>query len=214
MDGSATDETDEDLMLAYAAGDASAFARLYDRHERPVHRYFRRQGVAAHLADDLLQDTWMAVLRGAGRYTVEARFTTLLYLIAHRKLIDHWRANRQVVLLDDAANDPDGDTETGLDRLDAGEAARPDVQAMSRQQAATFVAAVEGLPPAQRTAFLLHVDGELTMAQMAAVTGVGTETLKSRLRYAMKRVRLACADWLDARPTKHGATDAGERDAV
>ena len=206
------DETDEGLMLAYAAGDASAFARLYDRHERPVHRYFRRHGVAAHQADDLLQETWMAILRSAGRYTVGARFTTLLYLIAHRKLIDHWRATRRQVLLDDAANDPDGDADGApwIDAIADGDAARPDVRAMSRQQAAAFVAAVEALPAAQRVAFLLHVDGELTMDQMAAVTGVGVETLKSRLRYAMKRMRLACADWLEPRAT--GAT--GQRDAL
>lgn len=205
------DDADEDLMLAYAAGDASAFTRLYDRHERPVHRYFRRQGVAAHQADDLLQETWMAVLRGAGRYTVEARFTTLLYLIARRKLIDHWRATRQHVLLDDAANDPDGESDRAMERIEAGDAARPDVRAMSRQQADAFVAAVEALSPPQREAFLLHVDGELTMEQMAAVTGVGMETQKSRLRYAMRRVRLACADWL-APPAVH--RPAGERDAL
>lgn len=119
-------------MLADAAGDASAFTRLYDRHERPVYRYFRRQGVAAHLADDLLQETWMAILRSAGRYAVEARFTTLLYVIAHRKLIDHWRATRQHVLLDDAANDPDGESDWAVETVEAGDAARPDVRAMSR----------------------------------------------------------------------------------
>ncbi len=213
MNVEAAEESDEDLMLAYAAGDASAFTRLYDRHERPVFRYFRRLGVASHQADDLLQDTWMAVLRSAGHYRVEARFTTLLYVIAHRKLIDHWRATKQHVLLDDAANDPDGESDvpSAIDTLEAGDAARPDMRAMSRQQAEAFVAAVEALPPPQRQAFLLHVDGELTLAQMAAVTGVGMQTQKSRLRYAMKRVRLACADWLEPRGTTN---PAGERDAL
>jgi RNA polymerase sigma factor (sigma-70 family) len=191
------DESDEALMLAYAAGDASAFARLYDRHERPVHRYFLRQGAAAAQADDLLQETWMAVVRSAERYTVDARFTTWLYRIARSKLIDHWRATRQQVLLDDAANDPELDDDiAAIDRIAASDALRPDVQAMSRQQAASFVAAVEALPAAQREVFLLHLDGELTMEQMAGITDVGVETAKSRLRYAMKRVRAACADWL------------------
>jgi len=214
MDVDAAEESDEDLMLAYAAGDASAFTRLYDRHERPVYRYFRRQGVAAHQADDLLQETWMAVLRSAGRWTYEASFKTLLYLVAHRKLIDHWRATKQHILLDDAANDPDSESEPAIERYEAGDAARPDVRAMSRQQAEAFVVAVEALPPPQRQAFLLHVDGDLTLAQMAAVTGVGVETQKSRLRYAMKRVRLACADWLEPRASSGGHDLAGERDAV
>lgn len=212
------DDTDEALMLAYAAGDASAFARLYDRHERPVYRFFLRQGVAAHQADDLLQEIWMAILQGAHRYTVSARFTTLLYLVARRKLIDQWRAGRQHVLLDDAANDPDGESDadgtTRMDRVADGDAAQPDVQAMSRQHADGFVTAVQALPPAQREAFLLHVDGELTMQQMADVTGVGIETLKSRLRYAMRRVRCACADWLDARVPGAAREVAGANDGV
>ena len=191
------DDSDETLMLAYAAGDAASFARLYDRHERPVHRYFLRQGVPAAQADELLQETWMAIVRSAARYAVDARFTTWLYRIARSKLIDHWRANRLHVSLDDAANDPDlDDEEPAIERVAASDATRPDVQAMSRQEAARFVAAVEALPAAQREMFLLHLDGELTLAQMAGVTEVGVETAKSRLRYAMKRMRAACAEWL------------------
>jgi RNA polymerase sigma factor (sigma-70 family) len=194
-------ESDESLMLAYASGDAGAFTRLYGRHERPVHRYFLRQSVAGSHADDLLQETWMAVVRSAAKYTVDAKFTTWLYTIARNKLIDHWRATRQPMLLDDAANDPDNDDEAApLERFAAPDAARPDVQAMSREQARHFIAAVEALPPAQREAFLLHVDGTLSIAEMAAVTAVGAETLKSRLRYAMKRMRVACADWLEPLP--------------
>ena len=205
----ADDDTDEALMLAYAAGDASAFTRLYDRHERAVHRFFLRNGLSAHQSDDLLQETWIAVLQGADRYVASARFTTWLYVVARRKLIDGWRRNRRQVLLDDAANDPDDEGDDAIDRLADGDAARPDVQAMSRQHAERFVAAVGALPDAQREAFLLHVDGELTMQQMADVTGVGVETLKSRLRYAMRRVRAACAEWLIAGPVERpGAGDA------
>ena len=85
---------------------------------------------------------------------------------------------------------------------------------MSRQQAEHFIAAVEALPPALREALVMHVDGELTMEQMATITEVGIETLKSRLRYAMRRVRAACADWLEPRDASRRGEDAGERDAV
>lgn len=187
---------DEALMLAYAAGDAMAFARLYDRHERPIHRFFLRQGIGAAQADDCLQETWMAVVRSAPRYAPDARFTTWLYRIARSKLVDHWRATRQQVLLDDAANDPDGDDDAAIDRVADGDAVRPDVRAISRQQATAFVAAVEALPAAQREALLLQLEGDLTMEEIARITDVGVETAKSRVRYAMRRVRAACADWL------------------
>ena len=205
------EEADEDLMLAYAAGDASAFTRLYDRHERAVHRFFRRQAVAANEADDLLQNTWMAVVRNAGGYAPDAKFTTWLYTIARSKLVDHWRATRRhMALAPDAANDPDDVEEHGasilLERIAADESARPDMQAMSRQYANAFIAAVEALPAPQREAFLLHVEGDVSIEAMAAITSVGIETAKSRLRYAMKRLRFACAEWLQPRSSNIQAT--------
>ncbi len=214
------DTGDERLMQAYAVGDAAAFARLYDRHERPVHRYFLRQGATKTQADDLLQETWMAIVRNAGTYTPDAKFTTWLYTVARSKLVDHWRASKRQALFDDAANDPDtvddgrGDTGTAIERIAASDSVRPDVRAMSRQQARAFVDAVEALPPTQREAFLLHVDGTLTIEQMAEVTAVGTETAKSRLRYAMRRMRVACADWLEPGPRRAGASITGARDGT
>ena len=191
-------------MLAYAAGDASAFTRLYDRHERSVHRFFLRQSIATEHANDLLQETWMAIVRHAANYAPEAKFTTWLYTIARSKLVDHWRATRRHPVIDhDAANDPDdayagasNDTSSLLDRIADSESARPDVQAMSREYADAFIAAVEALPLAQREVFLLHVEGDVSLEAMAAITSVGVETAKSRLRYAMKRLRAACAEWL------------------
>lgn len=184
--------SDEALLAAYAAGDARAFAALYERHERPVYRYFRRHGASAAEADDLLQDTWLAVVRHAGRFEPRARFTTWLYTIARNKLVDHWRGRGDALSLDEAANDPDG--EAPLD-VDAGAAQRPDVQAISREQARAFVAAVEQLPPAQREAFLLQAEGGLSLEEIAAVTNAGHETVKSRLRYAMTKLRMAMEAW-------------------
>lgn len=192
--------TDEMLMSAYANGDAAAFARLYDRHERPVHRYFLRHGVGGAQADDLLQETWMSIVRNAATYTVAARFTTWLYTIARSKLVDHWRAAGRHAMFEDAANDEtdraDDDAASAIESLVGDDTVRPDVRAMSRQRAEAFIAAVEALPAPQREAFLLHVDGELSLVEMAAIAQVGAETLKTRLRYAMKKLRLACADWL------------------
>jgi len=184
--------SDEALLAGYAAGDARAFAELYERHERPVYRYFLRQGATPPQADDLLQDTWLAVVRNADRFEPRAKFTTWLYTIARNKLVDHWRGRDEAISLDDAANDPDGDAPL---EIDAGDASRPDVQAMTRAQARAFVDAVEQLPSAQKEAFLLQAEGGLSLEEIAAVTNAGHETVKSRLRYAMAKLRTAMEAW-------------------
>ncbi len=184
---------DEELMLAYAAGDAGAFAQLYDRHERAVYRFLLRSVRSAAIADDLLQETWLAVVRNARGYAPRARFTTWLYGIARSKLIDHWRRTDPTTSLDDlVANDPDSSL---LDHIAADAAFEPEVQARARAQARAFVDAVEALPAAQREAFLLHAEGGLTLEEIAQLTQVGAETVKSRLRYAMAKLRAAMEDW-------------------
>jgi RNA polymerase sigma-70 factor (ECF subfamily) len=69
------------------------------------------------------------------------------------------------------------------------------VQALSRAQARAFVEAVEALPAVQREAFLLQAEGGLSLEEIAAVTQAGNETVKSRLRYAMSKLRAAMEDW-------------------
>lgn len=187
--------SDEDLLAAYAAGDARAFGELYERYERAIYRFFLRQGAASAVADDLLQETWLAVVRHAANFEPRAKFTTWLYTVARSKMIDHWRARDDAVSLayfaGDAANDAD---EAVLD-IPAGDAQRPDHQAMARAEARAFLAAVEALPPAQREAFLLQVEGGLSLEEIAAATGAAHETVKSRLRYAMNKLRAAMEEW-------------------
>jgi RNA polymerase sigma-70 factor (ECF subfamily) len=147
----------------------------------------------------------MAVVRSAPTYAPRARFTTWLYGIARSKLIDHWRVQREVVSLDadaaghaDAANDPDG--MTLLDGLAAEETVQPEVQVLTKAQARALAAAVQQLPPPQREAFLLHAEAGMRLDELAQLTGVGTETAKSRLRYAYARLRTLLAPWQDRSP--------------
>jgi RNA polymerase sigma-70 factor (ECF subfamily) len=189
---------DEDLMLAYARGDLGAFERLYDRHEAPVYRFLLRSVGIPAAAEELLQEVWLSVVRNAPRYQPQAAFGTWLYRIARTRLIDHWRARdpAQVVSLDaplDAAGDDGGPTLA--ESIAGDEALQPHVQAMARAQAQAFVQAVQALPAAQREVLLLHVEGELTLAQIAEVTGTGFETAKSRLRYAMDKLRCVRREW-------------------
>lgn len=191
------DEKDEALMLRYGAGDQGAFERLYDRHERALYRFLLRSVGIAATADDLLQDVWMSVIRNAATYEPRALFTTWLYRIARSRLIDHWRARDPAVLksLDEPVMD--GSDETLADRIAAGDEAQPEVRALDRAQARSFLAAIEALPASQREAFLLHAESGLTLAQIGEITGAGVETVKSRFRYACAKLRAAMQPWID-----------------
>lgn len=193
----ADDADDQALLAAFAAGDSRAFARLYERHERPVYRFLRRSLNDHAAADDVMQEVWIAVMRNAPTFEPRARFTTWLYTIVRSRLIDHWRARKPWIAIDDlAANDPDEPAaDPSHDWLAADRRMQPEVRFDRKAEAQAFVAAVERLPIAQREAFLLHAEAGCSVEEVARLTGVGHETAKSRLRYAMSRLRTALEAW-------------------
>jgi RNA polymerase sigma-70 factor (ECF subfamily) len=177
--------TDEDLMLAYAAGDAAAFDALYARHKGGVYRYLLRQCRQGGVADELFQDVWMNLIRARASYAPTAKFTTWLYRLAHNRLIDHYRASAHLTLV----STDDEMHEDAIAALPGARGDEPQVRAENRELGERLCAAVAALPSAQREAFLLQQEGGLSLAEIAAVTGVGTETVKSRLRYALAKLR-------------------------
>jgi RNA polymerase sigma-70 factor (ECF subfamily) len=184
------DPADEELMLAFGRGDVAAFESLYARHERPVYRFLLRSVSIPALAEDILQDTWLAAARGAATYQPTAKFTTWLYKIARTRLVDHWRARDPAILQglgEQEAHD--------FAALAADISYEPERIAMDRAKAREFVMAVEALPPAQREVFLLHADAGLSIQEIADVTGVPPETTKSRYRYACAKLRDSMQDW-------------------
>jgi RNA polymerase sigma factor (sigma-70 family) len=183
---SAAEDSDESLMLRFAAGDIKAFDALYARHELGVWRYVFRSVRVQAVADDLLQDVWFAVARSAPTYTVSARFKTWLFTMAHNRLVDYFRTARNHVSLDgDQDNESPGIGET----LAADSGFGPLRRLESSEQAAALIAAVERLPREQREAFLLQAEAGLSVDEIAAATGVSFETAKSRLRYARNSLR-------------------------
>lgn len=175
-------DDDAKLMLRYAAGDARAFDLLYARHRAPLWRYVARQLAGASAAADVFQETWSRVIAHRSRYAPDAPFGTWLYRIAHNCCVDHWRAQgrraqREVQAADEVIEswgDP---------------AAGPLEDALADDDGRRLEAALARLPAEQRGAFLLHVQAGLSVEQIGAATGVGTETAKSRLRYAVARLK-------------------------
>ena len=187
---------DEQLMRAYATGQAAAFETLYDRHSARVWRYILRSTGDAAAADDLAQEVWFSVAREAGRYAPRAsapylplaRFSTWLFTLARHRVIDHLRARRPQASLDAPVGEGD---DTLADTLAAPSGFGPLRRIETRQQAAQLLAALAELPPEQREAFLLQAEAEMSVSDIAVATGVGVETAKSRLRYARAALRRA-----------------------
>jgi RNA polymerase sigma factor (sigma-70 family) len=186
MPASHDDERDEDLMLAYASGDAAAFDALYARHKGGVYRYVLRHCGNAGPADELFQDIWMNVIRVRATYAPSAKFRTWLYTLARNRIVDHWRANGHATLV---SVDGDEATRGEVDALPASRHDEPHVRADNRELSVRIKSSLAALPPAQRDAFLLQHEGGLSLAEIAALTGVGAETVKSRLRYAIAKLR-------------------------
>ncbi len=173
-------------MLAFAQGDAGAFDRLYARHKGTVFRFISRSLPTRADAEEIFQEVWMKAIEARSRYEPRAKFTTWIYAIAHNRLVDLWRKKGIALVPVDGGDDerpaidPPGDP-----------ANEPYAQVAGREAMARFAAALEALPPAQREAFLLKEEAEMSIAEIAQATGADVEAVKSRVRYATAKLREA-----------------------
>lgn len=177
------DDTDEKLMVCYRDGDPDAFARLYARHRGPLYRYLLRQCSTASVAEELFQDIWLKLVAARSSYTVQAKFSTWLYRIAHNRLVDHYRAGARGLPVSYADDCPE------WMEIPAPTSVQPEVWEDRRRQAEQLLALLAALPEAQRETFLLKEEAGLSLEEIAIATGTGRETVKSRLRYALARLR-------------------------
>lgn len=195
-------EDDCGLMLRYAGGDLQAFATLYSRHRAALYRYLARHVRERAAADDLFQEVWSRIVAHRADYEPRAKFSTFLYRIAHNCCVDYRRRAAARPHHEPCDEELRGGWRQDPSRQreeDAREAPRapdgdlPDTRAEQAELLARYRAALGRLPPEQRDVFLLYEQSELSLGEIAAITGVGAETVKSRLRYAIAKLRNALA---------------------
>jgi RNA polymerase sigma-70 factor (ECF subfamily) len=174
-------DPDAMLMLAYARGDLAAFETLYAKHRGMLYRFLLRSVRDPHRTDELFQETWSRVISARARYQPQAKFSTWLLQIAHNLMIDGLRRQRPMAGSDEA--------EVVLAQVASPEREQPDHVLSEFERRRNLQRAIEQLPLEQRTVVLLRLEQELTLEEIATVTGSGRETVKSRLRYAMTRLR-------------------------
>ncbi len=173
--------TDEALLAHYRDGDEEAFAELYRRHRGGLYRFIHGLCSSAAHADEIFQETWLALIRSDAMPDGRARFKTWLYQIARHRLIDQWRR-------DDGAATEMFD-ETAYPPQDAAADSAPETLALRAEQLRHIADALQTLPLEQREVFLLRAHGDMELGEIAALTGIPLEAAKSRYRYALAKLR-------------------------
>jgi len=175
------------LMRRFQDGDSASFEVIYSRHEQALYRFLLHQvGNNISLAEDLAHDVWVKVIKASERYTSSAKFRTFLFHIAHNRLIDHFRAKGEQLDSLDAENE---EGQTLLENMPDTKCCQPSDQ-ISRQQAAQLLhECLQSLPAKQREVFLLKEGSELSLVEVAELIGESFETIKSRMRYALDKLR-------------------------
>ena len=193
------DMPDEDLMQAYARGDLAAFDALYARHEGALFRFVRRvlgASLAAQ-ADEVFQDTWMRIVTARDSFAPQgAAWRTWAFTIAHNLAVDRLRASGREVGLEQGEDGSDP-LEWLSASLDRGHPSSED-EAFWRAAGRQLLDCLERLPAAQRAAFLLHHEDGASVEELARSLGLPFETAKSRLRYALQKLRGCMEPYLQA----------------
>jgi len=204
----ANDPSDDALMRAFAQGDAPAFERLYARHHAALYRFVRRvlgYGAAAQ-ADEVFQDTWLRVVQARQRWAPQgATFRSWLFTLAHHRAIDLLRKSGREATLDDRGDErepwqPADQTAAWQAWPAPAPQASAEDRAFWRAAGQRLLDCLEGLPVVQRSVFLLHHEDGLAVDELARVLEVGFETAKSRLRYAMSKLRSCMGAYLPQDP--------------
>jgi RNA polymerase sigma-70 factor, ECF subfamily len=204
--------SDEDLMLAFRDGEAAAFEELVARHKRGLYNYLLRSVHTQSRAEELLQEVFLRVVRAKDRYQRTARFTTWVYTIARNLCVDESRRQkfRRTVPLEAKrrGRDHDSDGATVLDVTPAAQVGT-DLASETASIRERVAAAIQNLPDDQREVFIMRQFGGLSFKQIGEAVGAPENTVKSRMRYALDKLR---GDLRDIDPRDQDPRDQNPRD--
>ncbi|MFD0207034.1 MULTISPECIES: RNA polymerase sigma factor [Saccharothrix] len=177
--------TDVELAARVTVGDRTAFAALYDRYAKPAYSLARRICVDPDLAEDVVQEAFLALWRNPAAYdSSRGGFGTWLMTVVHHRAVDAVRREnakrRRSVPLTDEVSERNVTPAEGADHV-----------ALTGVVGAEVRAALQGLPADQRQVLTLAYLGGYTQVEVAALTGLPLGTVKSRTFAAIRRLRTA-----------------------
>lgn len=196
MTGSRSEVTDEILMVRFQSGDRAAFTQLVRRHQTALFNFALRQLQVRSVAEDVVQETFVRVVQNAPEFKHEARFSTWVYTITRNLCIDQLRkrALRKHASLDESRKSEDGGGPT-LGELVPDSRASVERDATGSELKARILTAVDRLPDDQREVFLMREVSNLPFKEIAEITGVPENTVKSRMRYALERLQAELSEY-------------------
>ena len=177
--------SDQALLDLYQQGHREAVSQLLERHTRRVRDYVRMLVKDNDVADDLTQEVLIKVVKvlDEGRYTDKGRFLPWVLRIAHNRVLDYFRASKQVKTVNESS--------AGFDILGSKNLAEPSIedQLISEQQAEEVRTLIELLPEEQREVVKMRYYEGLSFKEIAEHTGVSINTALGRMRYALINMR-------------------------
>jgi RNA polymerase sigma-70 factor (ECF subfamily) len=189
--------SDEQLLNLYTRGELEAMEVLLERYKRPVFSFVLRLVGDKARAEDLLQETFLRLVEHASTFEGNARLKTWLFRIARNQCIDESRrrVHRKHPSLDaPTGNEADGPT---LHERLAGSEHGADRRSVGNELKQRMAQAIDALPEEQREVFVLRQVQNLAFKEIAEITGVSENTVKSRMRYALERLQGALAEYQD-----------------
>ncbi len=180
--------TDEQLMTIFRTpGNAQqqrAFEALYQRHKGPLFRFIKKSINNEQDAKEVFQELWFKIINNKHQYDHNKKFTTWVYTIARRLMIDQFRKTGRMAELTRL----DSSTETAV--IDPN-IKQPENEFEAKQIAKELNHSISLLPPNQRQTFVLKQESGLSIKEIAQITSQPHEQIKSQYRYAVQKIKMA-----------------------
>jgi RNA polymerase sigma-70 factor (ECF subfamily) len=194
------DPPDEVLVVRFQSGDRAAFALLVRRHQSGLYNFALRNLRERTAAEDIVQEAFVRVAQSAADFKSDARFSTWVYTIVRNLCIDQIRKNalrRHPSLDEQARRGSDGGDGPTLGEQTADPRGRSDIERTVEvgRMKERILAAIDALPDDQREVYLMREMSNLRFKEIAEITGVPENTVKSRMRYALERLQEALAEF-------------------
>lgn len=183
------DLSDEELMVNYSLGDTPAFDELYHRNKGALYRYFLRQTRQVALAEEFAHEVWLRLINARDNYVPKAKFTTYLFQIAHNCLVDYFRKS--------STNHEVNCDEAAIHAMPANDHEDPAIVADRNETQRALMQLIQELPAEQREVFILKEEANLSIEEIASVIAENPETVKSRMRYAVTKLKAGMQEYLN-----------------